>query len=74
MTTGEMMRKLIRNKFLKNESGATAIEYALIASLISVVIIGSAAYLGGQVTNTFQFTADELGKVNTSSGSGPTPD
>lgn len=68
------MKKLIRNILLQNESGATAIEYALIASLISVVIIGSAAYLGGQLTNTFQYTADELNKVNTASGSGPTPD
>ena len=35
--------------FFKNESGATAIEYGLIAALIAVVIIGAVTSLG---TNT----------------------
>ena len=69
----EFWRAFIKN-LLKNESGATAIEYALIASLLSIVIIGSATYLGGQVAGTFEQTAEELNKVNTASGSGPTPD
>ena len=34
------------HRFLKDESGATAIEYGLIAALISVVIIGAVAALG----------------------------
>ncbi|HTR12684.1 MAG TPA: Flp family type IVb pilin [Roseiarcus sp.] len=42
----------IRN-FLRNESGATAIEYALIASLIAVVIITAVTYVGTQVSNVF---------------------
>jgi len=33
-------------RFVKNESGATAIEYGLIAALISVAIIGGATALG----------------------------
>ncbi len=33
-------------RFLKNESGATAIEYGLIAALISVAIIGGATAVG----------------------------
>ena len=40
-------------KFMKNESGATAIEYGLIAALISVGIIGGATAVGGGVNNTF---------------------
>ncbi|MGI9402723.1 MAG: Flp family type IVb pilin [Rhizobiaceae bacterium] len=44
--------KLVK-KFLKNESGATAIEYGLIAALISVGIIGGANALGGGVNTTF---------------------
>jgi pilus assembly protein Flp/PilA len=36
-------------RFLKNESGATAIEYGLIAALISVVIIGALQALGGNL-------------------------
>ena len=40
-------------RFLKNESGATAIEYGLIAALISVAIIGGATAVGGSVNDTF---------------------
>jgi len=37
-----------------NESGATAVEYALIASLIAAVIAASVMTLGGVVTALFQ--------------------
>lgn len=40
-------------RFLKNESGATAIEYGLIAGLISVAIITAVTNVGGELTNTF---------------------
>ena len=40
------------SRFVKDESGATAIEYGLIASLISVAVIGAARGLGGQIGNT----------------------
>ena len=36
-------------KLLKDESGATAIEYGLIAALISVALIAGAGALGGQI-------------------------
>jgi len=36
-------------KFLRDESGATAIEYALLATLIGVAIIGGATALGGAI-------------------------
>lgn len=39
--------------FLKDESGATAIEYGLIAALISVVCIAVLSQLGGNLNNTF---------------------
>ena len=48
-------------KFAKCESGATAIEYGLIAALIGVSIIGAATSLGGQLKGTFQDTADVIG-------------
>ncbi len=38
--------------FMKDESGATAIEYGLIAALIAVVIIAGATTLGKNVGNT----------------------
>jgi pilus assembly protein Flp/PilA len=37
----------------QDRSGATAIEYGLIAALISVAIIGAAKGLGGQLATTF---------------------
>ena len=45
------MRNFIR--LIKNEEGATAIEYGLIASLIAVVIIGALTALGSSLTTTF---------------------
>jgi pilus assembly protein Flp/PilA len=40
-------------KFLKDESGATAIEYGLIAALVSVAIIGVLGFLGDNLNATF---------------------
>jgi pilus assembly protein Flp/PilA len=39
--------------FIRNESGATAIEYALIASLIAVAIITAVSTVGGKVSTVF---------------------
>ena len=40
-------------RFFRNEDGATAIEYALIASLIAVVIIGAVQVVGTKVSTVF---------------------
>ena len=40
-------------RFIRDESGATAIEYGLIASLISVAMIAAASTLGKNVSKTF---------------------
>jgi len=40
-------------KFLHEESGATAIEYGLIAALIAVVIIGAVTVVGTSLSTTF---------------------
>jgi pilus assembly protein Flp/PilA len=45
------MKTLVR--FAKCESGATAIEYGLIAALISVAIIGVLSSIGTELKNTF---------------------
>lgn len=42
----------IRN-LIKNNKGATAIEYGLIAALIAVAAITAMSNLGGQLSNTF---------------------
>lgn len=53
------MRKLMQ-RFAKNESGATAIEYGLIASLIAVVIIGAVTLVGTNLTAKFNTIAGAL--------------
>jgi pilus assembly protein Flp/PilA len=44
---------MILQRFLKDESGATAIEYGLIAALIAVVIITALTAVGTQLSTTF---------------------
>ncbi len=53
------MIKHISN-FIKQEEGATAIEYGLIAALISVVIIAAITLVGGNLTTTFDNIATSL--------------
>ena len=47
-------------KFIKNNKGATAIEYGLIAALIAVAAIGAMSSLGGKLKTTFNSVADNL--------------
>lgn len=53
--------KTLFARFLKDESGATAIEYGLIAALIAVVAITAMTAIGTGLEDTFQSVADELG-------------
>ncbi len=53
------MKKMV-NRFAKDESGATAIEYGLIAALISVVIIGVLSTIGTNLTAKFNQIAVQL--------------
>jgi pilus assembly protein Flp/PilA len=53
------MQNLI-SRFVKDEAGATAIEYGLIASLISVAIIAGASSLGKNVSSTFSIVAGNM--------------
>lgn len=52
--------KMIFTRFLKDESGATAIEYGLLAALISVVIIGAVKVAGTNLSNKFNQIATNL--------------
>ena len=47
-------------RFVKDESGATAIEYGLIAALIAVAIIGGARLIGTELDTKFNDIATEL--------------
>ena len=46
--------------FINNESGATAIEYGLIAALVSVVIITALTALGSKLNTTFTNVSNAL--------------
>lgn len=48
------------NSFARDESGATAIEYGLIAALIAVAIITAITTLGGKLSDTFTTIASKL--------------
>ncbi len=48
------------SRFLADDSGVTAIEYGLIAALISVVIIAAVTLVGTQLSGVFQAIAAAL--------------
>ena len=53
------MSKLVA-RFAKDESGATAIEYGLIAALIGIAIMLGASLVGNSLNNLFQRIANKL--------------
>jgi pilus assembly protein Flp/PilA len=57
------MTKLL-SRFHKDESGATAIEYGLIAALIALAIIAGATALGTQLNAKFSAIATKLQGVS----------
>jgi pilus assembly protein Flp/PilA len=52
--------KTLFNRFVKDESGATAIEYGLLAALIAVAIIATLRVLGTNLNARFDEVADAL--------------
>ena len=48
------------SRFLKDESGATAIEYGLIAALVAVALVTALTAMSTQLQNTFQGIATKL--------------
>ncbi len=54
-----MLRKFMKS-FLQDESGAAAIEYGLIAALVSVAAIGSLGLMGDSLVIIFDRVATEL--------------
>ncbi|HXC54269.1 MAG TPA: Flp family type IVb pilin [Rhizomicrobium sp.] len=53
------MNKLFA-RFVRDESGATAIEYGLIAALIAVVIIGAVQVVGTNLSTTFTTVSSKI--------------
>lgn len=50
---------MFRN-FIKDETGATAIEYGLIASLVALAIVVGATALGGKLNDMFTFISENV--------------
>jgi pilus assembly protein Flp/PilA len=48
------------SRFVRDESGATAIEYGLIAALIAVVVIGAVTSVGTNLSTTFNSVAGSV--------------
>jgi pilus assembly protein Flp/PilA len=55
--------KAVLKKFMQDESGATAIEYGLIAAGISVAIITVMNSISGQLKNTFSTVSTQLSQA-----------
>jgi pilus assembly protein Flp/PilA len=55
--TGDQAMSKFISRFVKNESGATAIEYGLIVALIAVVIIGAVTTVGTNLSTKFNTIA-----------------
>jgi pilus assembly protein Flp/PilA len=62
-----MARTLLR--LLKDENGATAIEYGLIAGLIALALISAFVAFGSQLGNMFNYIADAAIPVWVNAGS-----
>ncbi|WP_348651887.1 Flp family type IVb pilin [Iodidimonas sp. MBR-22] len=65
------MFKLLR-ALRKNEKGATAIEYGLIAALVAVAAIGAMTALGGSLQDIFTSASTQLGNAETTANTGAT--
>ena len=57
------MKNLLKS-FRKNTSGATAIEYGLIAALIAMVLIPSMTLLGNNLSGTFLQISGKVGQAS----------
>jgi pilus assembly protein Flp/PilA len=69
------MRKFFgfSKKLAKNEDGATAIEYGLLAALIAVVLIVTISALGGELSETFAGVDAQLDTANDNAAAGVLP-
>jgi len=61
---GELSMMTIFQRLVRNEDGATAIEYGLIAALIAVAVMTTVAGLGSQLDTTFSKTSSQLNAAN----------
>lgn len=63
------MKQLIQ-KFLKDESGATMVEYAILVALISIAAVVIIGVIGGQINTAFQNVSNALPAAAPADGGG----
>jgi pilus assembly protein Flp/PilA len=56
--------KALLERFLRDDNGATAIEYGLIAAGISVAILAAVQTVGGGLQNTFNYIGGQLSNAS----------
>jgi pilus assembly protein Flp/PilA len=64
------MTKNIFIQLFQDKSGASALEYGLLASLIAVVLIGSLTFLGDRLTGTFNAIGDAVENAQNTGATG----
>lgn len=57
---GSPMRRTIEC-LMRDETGSSALEYSLVATLVSIAIIGGVTALGTRLSESYQFVLDKLG-------------
>lgn len=57
-----MFKKLVN--FIKDEEGATMVEYALMLALIAIICIGAVQLIGQNANTTFSNAATQLGTAS----------
>jgi len=55
-------------RLLKDESGQGMAEYGLIIALVAVAVIGALIFLGGSLSDKFEFIGDEIDKAESKKG------
>ena len=63
MSGGQVMKQLFM-QFIKEEDGATMVEYAILVALISVVAIATIVLIGQEVNTSFETVNTELTAAN----------
>jgi pilus assembly protein Flp/PilA len=63
----------VLKRFVREEEGATMVEYGLMVALIAVVCILVVAALGTSLSKTFDKTQLEVAKANSATPTSPTP-
>ncbi len=64
-----MLKKIM--KFLKDEEGASAVEYGLIVGLVAVAAVAVLLTMGGNLSSLFETVSDKLGGASSSSSGTP---